>query len=70
MDIFFLGALICVLSSRKFYVERNNSHLDTGIQKSQWLLDINPISFFINAVVVLLESCLSLIISSRENLED
>lgn len=35
-------ALVCVLSSRKFYSERNKSHLDTGIQKSQWLPDVNP----------------------------
>lgn len=40
--IYIYMALVCVLSPRKFYTEKNNSHLDTGIQKSQWLLDINP----------------------------
>lgn len=35
-------ALVCVLSPRKFYTEKNNSYLENGIQKSQWLLDVNP----------------------------
>lgn len=39
--IYIYMALVCVLSPRKFYTEKN-SHLDTGIQKSQWLLDVNP----------------------------
>lgn len=29
---------MCVLFSRKFYAERSNSHLDTGIQKRGFLI--------------------------------